>query len=82
MKNKKTKRHVSDLEVEHALCSVGRVSVATKIRVIPARSSGSSDQVFDGAVRGGYGREEGRGVELDLHPANRPLKRDGHSHLI
>lgn len=27
-------------------------------------------------------REEGRGVELDLHPANRPLKRDGHSHLI
>lgn len=26
-------------------------------------------------------REEERGVELDLHPANRPLKRDGHSHL-
>ena len=31
-----------------------RLSVATKIRVIPARSSGSSDQDFDGVARAGY----------------------------
>ena len=37
------------------------VSVATKIRVIPAESSGSPDQVFDGVVRAGYGGRKDAG---------------------
>ena len=37
------------------------VSVATKIRVIPAESSGSPDQVFDGVVGAGYGGRKDAG---------------------
>ena len=37
------------------------LSVATKIRVIPAESSGSPDQVFDGVVRAGYGGRKDAG---------------------
>ena len=37
------------------------VSVATEIRVIPAESSGSPDQVFDGLGSAGYGGSKDAG---------------------
>lgn len=39
----------------------GAVSVATEIRVIPAESSGSPDQVFDGLGSAGYGGRKDAG---------------------
>jgi len=37
------------------------MSVATEIRVIPAESSGSPDQVFDGLGSAGYGGRKDAG---------------------